>query len=248
MPPLSSGESSPREHISAIKTMNRKSNWVLNPSDFAFLWEECRRCFYLKVVTNFPRPRTPMPGIFRLIDSQMREFYAGKQTSGAMPFLPPGTIETSESRVQSAPISVPGHSSTCTIKGKLDTLVRFNDNTYGIVDFKTASPRSEHKTFYSRQLHGYAAALEKAAPENLSLSPVTKLGLVVFEPSAFLASHAHSASLTGKVNWIEIPRDDSKFLAFLKEVLNTLELPKPPASSPTCQWCQYRDTSRITKF
>jgi hypothetical protein len=228
--------------------MNRKDNWVLNPSDFAFLWEECKRCFYLKVVTNFPRPRTPMPGIFRSIDFQMREFYAGKQTSDAMPFLPSGTIETSDSRVQSAPISVPGHSSTCTIKGKLDTLVRFSDSTYGIVDFKTSSPRSEHEMFYSRQLHGYAAALEKAAPGHLLLSPVTKLGLVIFEPSSFLGNRDQSASLVGAVNWVEIRRDDTKFLFFLKEVLSILELPEPPASSPTCQWCQYRDTSRITRL
>jgi hypothetical protein len=228
--------------------MNRKDNWVLNPSDFAFLWEECRRCFYLKVVTNFPRPRTPMPGIFRLIDSQMREFYAGKQTSNAMPFLPPGTIDTSDSRVQSAPISVPGHSSTCTIKGKLDTLVRFNDGTYAIVDFKTSGPRSEHKTFYSRQLHAYAAALEKAAPGHLLLSPVAKLGLVVFEPSLFVGKLDQSASLVGAVSWVEIYRDDTKFVSFLKEVLNILELPEPPASTPTCQWCQYRDTSRVTRL
>jgi PD-(D/E)XK nuclease superfamily len=228
--------------------MNPNRNWILNPSDFAFFWEECKRCFYLKVATKFPRPRSPMPRIFGLRDAQMREFYSGKQTRDAMPFLPPGTIDTSASRVQSAAISVPGHSSNCTIKGKRDTLVRFNDNTYGIVDFKTSGPRSEHKMLNSRQLHRYALALENAAPGNLLLSPVTKLGLIVFEPSAFLKSRSYSASLTGDVNWVEIPRNDSQFLAFLDEVLSILELPNPPRSFPTCQWCQYQNTSRVTKL
>jgi hypothetical protein len=228
--------------------MDKKSNWILSPSDFAFLWEECRRCFYLKIVTKFPRPRTPMPGIFRLIDSQMRHFYGGKQTIDAMPYLPPGTIDTSESRVQSVAIIVPGHSSTCTLKGRLDTFVRFNDGTYGIVDFKTSGPRSEHKGFYSRQLHGYATALENPAAGSLSLSPVSKLGLIVFEPSSFLESSGRTASILGEVNWVEIHRDEATFLAFLSEVLTVLERPEPPSASPTCQWCQYRDTSRITRL
>ena len=43
-------------------------NWKLSPSDFAFLWEECKRCFYLKVARGFYRPRTPFPGIFSVID------------------------------------------------------------------------------------------------------------------------------------------------------------------------------------
>ena len=30
--------------------------WKLSPSDFAFLWQECKRCFYLKNVTGFQRP------------------------------------------------------------------------------------------------------------------------------------------------------------------------------------------------
>ena len=200
-------------------------------------------------VIIFPRnPDHDHPGIAITIARNRRSPSPGIPTRDAMSFLPPGTIDTSASRVQSAPFSLPGHTSNCIIKGKLDTLVRFNDDSFGIVDFKTSGPRSEHNTLYSRQLHGYALALENAAPGNLLLSPVTRLGLIVFEPSAFLASRDKAASLSGDVNWIEIPRNDSKFLSFLDEVLSVLELPNPPRSSPTCQWCQYRDTSRITKF
>jgi hypothetical protein len=244
LPP--SREKIPRKPITTRKIMTRESNWILNPSDFAFLWEECRRCFYLKVVSKFPRPRTPMPGVFRQIDSQMREFYAGKQTNAAMPFLPAGTIDTSDSRVKSEPISLPGHDSTLTIRGVLDTLIRFDDTTFGVVDFKTLDPKREHTLLYSRQLHGYAVALERAAHGSLCLSPVTKLGLVVFEPFAFLARHDLSASLTGRLRWIEIARNDENFFTFLKEVLNTLELPEPPPSSLKCQWCRYRKTARTT--
>jgi hypothetical protein len=221
-------------------------NWILNPSDFAFLWEECKRCFYLKVVSNFRRPRSLMPRIFTIIDAQMKEHYAGKRTSGAMPYLPPGVIDSSASWVQSVPLPVTGHTSTCTIRGKLDTVVRFDEGAYGVIDFKTSGTRSQHVPFYGRQLHAYAFALENAASGNLSLSPVSKLGLIVFEPDAFSNGIDRPGSLTGSVNWIEIIRDDSGFVAFLKEVLDFLELPNPPAASPSCEWCQYREASRRT--
>ena len=40
--------------------------WKLNPSDFAFLGEEDRRCYYWKVVKGFERPRALMPKINNL--------------------------------------------------------------------------------------------------------------------------------------------------------------------------------------
>lgn len=228
----------------SANALSLNHNWTLSPSDFAFLWEECKRCFYLKVSRNFPRPRTVIPGIFRTIDEEMKVWYAGRQTSDAMPFLSPGVIDSSVSWVQSVPLSVPGHTSTCTIKGKLDAVARFSDHTYAVIDFKTSAPRSPHTTLYDRQLHAYALSLENAAPGSPALSPVTKLGLVVFEPQTFSGADNRLASLSGPVRWIEIRRDDTSFLAFLKDVLDILELPKPPDSAPSCEWCRYRDRSR----
>jgi hypothetical protein len=176
----------------------------------------------------------------------MKEHFTGKQTGEVTPLLPPGVIDPSASWVQSVPLSIPSHTSNYTIRGKLDTVVRFNNGAYGVIDFKTSGTRSRHIPFYGRQLHAYALALENAASGNLSLSPVTRLGLVIFEPTSFSTGNSDFASLIGSVNWVEIPRDDSRFVAFLKEVLDILELPTPPESSPSCEWCQYRDAARRT--
>jgi hypothetical protein len=219
-------------------------DWILNPSDFAFLWEECRRCFYLKVVDKFPRPRIILPPVFRIIDTLMKKRYAGEKTGDALPFLNPGVIDSSVSRVQSVPVSVPGRRSTCTIRGKLDAVVRFNDGTFGVIDFKTSSGRERDETLYSRQLHGYAFALERAVPGHLSLSPVVKLGLVVFEPRSFEGGGSSPAMLIGRVHWKEIVRDDPGFYSFLSQVVGVLEQGVPPPSSPSCEWCHYRDKSR----
>jgi hypothetical protein len=224
------------------------NNWKLSPSDFAFLWEECKRCFYLKIVSGFQRPRPIMPKIFTIIDSQMKSFYSGKRTENIVSGMPRGIVEHGEKWVQSKPLRVPDKSSTCFIKGKFDTVVRFDDGTYGVIDFKTSERKAEHVPLYGRQLHAYAQALENPAPGKFSLSPITKLGLLVYDPNSYSQAKSGEAVLAGSLSWIEIPREDDKFMEFLSEVLTVLELPEPPGGSPTCEWCQYRDTSRRTKL
>lgn len=58
--------------------MNNR-NWKLSSSDFAFHWEECKRCFYLKIVKGFQRPRPTMPKIFNMIGSEMKKCFSGQR-------------------------------------------------------------------------------------------------------------------------------------------------------------------------
>jgi hypothetical protein len=219
-------------------------NWKLSPSDFAFLWQECKRCFYLKVALNQQRPRSVMPKIFTVIDEEMKRHFAGRRANEAVPGLPPGTFRFDVDWVESLPIRAPGHSSTCFIRGKLDSLIQFDDKSYAVVDFKTSGQKEGHIALYARQLHAYAHALENAAPGRAALKPIRRLGLLVFEPDAFAAAREGKASLSGSLAWMEIPRDDAAFERFLGEVLTVLELPAPPPPSPGCEWCNYRDAGR----
>ena len=221
-------------------------NWKLSPSDFAFLWEECRRCFYLKVVCRFERPRSAMPAIFVKIDSMMKTYFAGKTTSEIAPALPPGTVVFGEKWVESAPISVPGRTSTCFIRGKFDTVVSFEDGSYGVIDFKTSAMRSQQAGRYSRQLHSYAYALEHPAPGKLHLTPVSKLGLLCVEPVEMLRLPEGDYGYKAEPTRIDCPRDDDAFLAFMGEVLDVLDGPEPPEAGSACKWCQYRDAARLS--
>lgn len=220
--------------------------WKLSPSDFAFLWEECKRCFYLKVAKRFPRPRPIMPKIFNIIDGRMKECYSGRRSETIAPDLPPGLVRYGERWVESKRIVVPGHESACFIRGKFDTVIEFDDGTYGVVDFKTSERKAEHIPLYGRQLHAYAHALENPARGKFALNPISKLGLLVYEPSSYEHNTDATANLTGDLSWIEIVRDDEAFMDFLAEVLSVLESPEPPRGSPSCEWCRYRDTSRRT--
>ena len=217
-----------------------ESVFKLLPSGFAFLWEECHRCYYESVVLGLQRPRSLMPKIFTQIHSKMEGWSKGKRTELLVPGMPGGVVEVGEKWVQSEPIFIPGRRHQCFIRGKFDTIVKFDDGTYGVIDFKTCHRRDEHLPLYARQLHAYCMALENPAEGKFSLSPISRVGLLVWEPDTFSNTEDETMALEGSFTWVELPFDVPGFMEFLSEVLYVLEQPTPPEPSPTCQWCRYR--------
>ena len=187
-----------------------------------------------------------MPKIFTAIDLQMKEFFAGQRTRDLLASLPAGRVEGGDKWVESVPLSAGSHQSQFFIRGKLDTVLKLDDGSYAVIDFKTSETKSEHLPLYARQLNAYALSLENAAPGKFVLKPVTRLGLVVYEPEIFKAEPQGGASLEGSMTWIEISRQDEEFLQFMDEVLDVLDQTAPPVGSPGCEWCAYRDASRRT--
>lgn len=222
------------------------NNWKLSPSDFAFLWEECKRCFYLKVARNFYRPRAPFPRVFGVIDRLINSHFNGKPSNQISNALPEGFIKYGESWVQSEPIHIPGRSSTCYIRGRFDSVLEFTDGGYGIIDFKTTSTSSEHIELYSRQLHSYAFALERPAHGYLALNPITRLGLVCVEPTRLFRDNAGVLFYGGEVEWKEMERNDLAFEQFLGEVIDVLDQDQPPSKTKACGFCKYRESGRQT--
>ena len=216
----------------------------LSPSDLTFLWDECPRCFYLKYLHAISRPAAPFPSIFGAIDRLMKAQFAGRPTSDLDPSLPPGTITISEKWVESLPISLPGHDLSCFLRGKIDAMLGFDDGSFGVVDFKTSAPKKEQIPFYSRQLHAYAYALQHPAPNRLSCSPISRLGLYVETPHATLASTTSEISFHFRSTWLEVPYDISGFLTLIDKVLTLLELPEPPLAGEECAYCHYRQHAR----
>ena len=184
-----------------------------------------------------------MPGIFSKIDSIMKRFYDGKTTTEISPELPPGIVAFGEKMVESVPIALPGRQTTCYIRGKFDTAVRFDDGSYGVVDFKTSATRSHQVGLYSRQLHSYAYALENPAEGKPGLAPVSRLGLLCVEPVEMLPWDESSYAYKAQPTWIECTRDDQTFMAFISEVLAVLDGPQPPEAGPRCTWCKYREAA-----
>lgn len=248
------------------KTVNKPvpatTAFRLAPSDFAFLWEDCKRCFYLKVHKKLPRPRAPFPSIFGNIDLAMKRHFRGLRTTDLFPEMKPGIFlcEDDDAWVECKPITPPGHSDSIYVRGMVDCLVRFDDGTFGIIDFKTSGTAKTGST-YARQLHAYALAMENpSANSELSRGDISDMGLVVYSPNAFYTPVDENdedkirAAMTGDIAYVNVERDDEKFMAFLSEVLDVLTLEEaPPAprarrktQSSSCTYCQYLQNAKLT--
>jgi hypothetical protein len=214
-------------------------NYKLSPSELTFLYEGCKRCYYLKVVHNISQPSIPLPSIFSKIAGLLKDYYSGQPTGALHAELPPGVVKYGEQYVKSEPIQIAGYNATCHISGRFDITVEFEDKTYGVIDFKTGNPEGEYCALYSRQLHAYAYALEHPAPGALSLSPISKMGLLYFYPSKISQSSMEWLSFDARIHWIEVNKDEQWFLDFVREVLGLLQSAELPNPSPDCRWCGY---------
>ena len=205
--------------------------YKLSPSDFAYLYEECKRCFYLKVKENIPRPSTPFPGVFTTLNSMVQTKLIGKNLITLSQDLPDCTVINQEVFVESKTIP----NTSCYIKGKYDLLGKNPDGTYTVVDLKISLPSEEKIEKYKTQLFSYKFALEN--PVSSTPIKITKMGLLIFYPE-----YVDFINETSKVNfppkWMEIPTDEKAFYNFIKEVDDLLEGPVPEMN-PSCKFCEY---------
>ena len=206
--------------------------YKLSPSDFAYLYEECKHCYYLKIRKGIGRPSMPFPGVFSAINTRLQGNMIGKDLRELSATLPEGIVESQEGYVESQPFV----GTKVYVKGKYDLLVRLPDDTYMMIDLKLSSPSDEKVAKYQSQLWSYVYAFEH--PTKGEPKQITRAGLLIFYPDA--VSFADGvASLTFPPTWLEVQIDRPAFSNFIAEVSGLLEGPTPP-ENPNCNWCKYR--------
>jgi hypothetical protein len=178
----------------------------------------------------------------------MKDIYLSHSTKKISPTLPEGKSTMAGRWVRSEPIVIDGHANTCYIQGIFDTVVSFDDGSYGVIDFKTTKPRKSHVEFYGRQLNAYAYALQHPAPGKPFLSPISRLGLLCFYPQDMDEISPQNLSLIGPAEWVDVTLDEGKFLAFIADVMDVLELTAPPEADEGCKFCAYRAAAQNTGF
>jgi hypothetical protein len=124
------------------------------------------------------------------------------------------------------------------IKGKTDTVVKFENGSYGIIDFKTSKIKPENVEKYSRQLHAYSLALEKPEVGKPFLKPVRTLGLLVVEPNS-MGDDKEGCIFKNSMSWQPITKDYLKFKNFINDMMKILSLSEAPEADSKCQWCKF---------
>src|SRR3989344_1673052 len=212
---------------------NQPAKYKLSPSDFRYLWEDCKLCFYSKVKREIIQPSIGIPGVFMKMNSLLQKDIAGVNLRYINPKLPSGIIETKEGYLKSAPIPP---TNDCFLSGRFDIVSKLEDGTYGIIDFKISDPNEEKVQKFTHQLHAYKFAIEN--PAEGESKKVSKMGLIIVSPEqiGFKNGFVYFKSTP---NWFEINEDTEGFLKFIASVSQVLN-GEPPPPTPECKWCIYR--------
>ena len=207
------------------------TTYYLSPTDLTFLYQECPRCFYNKVLKIWSRPYTPFPSIFTKIDRCIREALHDKSCE---PLLgKSGVFDTTEKTIKSAPIQVGDHA--IVLSGKMDIRVNFDDGTVGVIDAKTSDPKDSYMPIYDRQLHAYRAILEY--PKEGSPSPVSMLGLLIATPSSLDFDPASQSSpFHFDFQFKPVKINNGEWCELLATVVGLLS-GEPPEDNGKCHWC-----------
>lgn len=185
-------------------------------------------------------PDRPFPGIFAKLDSQQRRYFTGRSTADIDSALASGVIENG-GRVESAPVSVGGIDFT--LRGNMDALIRFDDGTVGVVDYKSTTAHPGLVGAYRPQLAAYAWALEH--PASGEAQAVTAAGLLIFAPEEMVDTDRGRAYLVS-ATWIPVEVPDGWFGDFLGRLEPLIESPRSASSAPDCGWCDLRRQMRRT--
>lgn len=207
--------------------------YKLSPSDFKYLWEDCKYCYYQKVKMGIPPHSGAFPAIFGRMNGLLQTSIMGKNLKDIHPDLPNGIVEIQEGFLRSMP--VPG-AVDCFISGRFDILSRLDDGTYSIIDFKITKPDEDQIRKFASQLHGYKFALEN--PETGDPIKISKMGLISVSPDAIEHKDGKFVFTTSP-KWHPIEEDMKGFFGLVREISEVLNGPVP-LETETCELCIYR--------
>lgn len=211
---------------------NTSKVYKLSPSDFAYLWEECKHCYFQKIKLGVSYSGI-FPSMFTKINSLLQNSIMGKNLKDIHPDLPNGVIKIQEGHLVSKQIN----GTNCFLSGRFDILTKLEDGTFAIIDFKIVTPNDEKiLKKYSSQLHAYKFALEN--PANGKPTKVSKMGVVSINPEEMKLVEG-KVIFTTTPNYHPVKEDMKSFYKMISEI-STLLNGDLPAVSETCSLCIYR--------
>jgi hypothetical protein len=202
----------------------------LSPSDLAFLYAESTWGFYQKYTSNIKRPPVIIPKVFTTIDVLTKLTFLNKSMASFDSSFPDALLVDADKWVKSKPISNPDFPDIeISVRGKIDGLLRFSDNTHSVIDFKTCEISESTLSKYIRQLSCYGYALRHPnSSADYSVSVNEKIGLFVFQPNSFDINESGKANLSGDFKYIEYSWDEEDFVKFISEKIIPLLAGKEP--------------------
>ena len=194
--------------------------YLFSPSEFAFGFAGCKRCYYDLKVNNI-KINFGFPTIFSKIDIIQKKFYHNKSTSYLNTNkLPKGVIETDYAKLQKSEVLYDKKDRPFQLRGKIDAYID-HKNFFSIIDFKVTNINEKKTSTYMTQLNSYALMFERPDQNFLTLKPIKHLGIFCFEPNDL--NYNKNPSLEMRTHYFEIQRNDKNFFEFITNIIDFLE-------------------------
>jgi hypothetical protein len=211
----------------------------------------CPRCLWLSLKCQNRLPFQIFAGITMILDSYTKRIVTEHyEQYHRLPhwFSPFGDLET--------PVPVPHHSkffimeqeTGIRLSGVLDGIFQSRDNTYCIINYKTArwsQAQEDILPMYRVQLNGYAYIAE-----HMGFSPVSKVGLLYFEAQTLAERMEDFEFLVMKdgfyvqfyARYLEVELDPQRIIPpLLRQARDLADLKEPPVSREGCKDCKRVD-------
>lgn len=196
----------------------------------------CPRCFWLQ--RRFGKYPQIFPGIFSTIDSLTKKSVKRSfQNRSCIPgWLP---IKDIQRAVNFKKMNVPTDYGNWILTGVPDDIFELTDNSYCVVDYKTAKYTANQDKLlpmYRVQLNAYAFGFPSQG-----IFPISKLALIYCEPNENLDNDS-DFKLSFTTNIHEIRLDISEIPELLIRAREIVDSPAPPSSFENCKGiCRWLD-------
>jgi len=127
--------------------------------------------------------------------------------------------------------------------GRPDIVIKFDDSSYGIIDFKTTQLSEDKAENYKYQLESYAQIFThpgsiKKGPTP-KLEPISQIGVLQFFPSEIFSHKRDSCQLNFKMSYVKLERNVEDFYKRVELVIDILSLDIPPDFTEDCKDCSF---------
>ena len=225
------------------------------PSDISFL-ANCPHCLWHKYNTGL-KNESIFPGVFSTLDVHQKKYFNPLGAKEISNDLPDGEVDQRiADQFITSEILEDLKGRKFRIGGKADLILKFNNGKYGVIDNKTSKIR-ETQDSYFYQLECYATILEQPDEKTSAkfydasgidkYSPVTHLGLSVFEPSNIIDHSSETITQLFNRKWIPIDRNPKKLLDKVTSIMDIICAPECPDTSE-CDRCKlYKNALEVAK-
>ncbi len=208
----------------------------VSPSDLAYLWSACPRCWFRKV-HGLQKPKDAFPLIVNHVDASMKVRAADLCAIYDIPVKSMCSFE----RVLSELIPFDKFGVNLQISGKVDKAAELTDATTAIFEMKMTEPTAANVAKFKPQVHAYVWAL--ASPVRGEPKTVSRADLFFLEPvqdNIRCVRHGERTlfSFTGEVSHVPVDLDLAWFhetvLTPMAKCAGSLEMPD---ADPGCHYC-----------